>query len=156
MIEILNHYTKAVLYSSATAETVAAAVMEAWASRANLSGANLSRANLSGADLSEANLYRADLSEADLSRANLSRANLSGADLSGAEQRVFQIQGSRHQIVAVEQDVRIGCYRHTLEWWLSHYQSTGEKEAYTQEQITEYGLHLKHIEAVLKLKEVTP
>ena len=63
--------------------------VDAYLSRAYLSGANLSDANLSGADLSGANLSRAYLSGANLSRAylsgaNLSRAYLSGADLSGA------------------------------------------------------------------------
>jgi hypothetical protein len=88
--EILHRYTKAVLYASATAQTIAEAVVEArasWAdlSGANLSGANLSRADLSWADLSGADLSRADLSWANLSRANLSRANLSWADLSWAD-----------------------------------------------------------------------
>ena len=57
MIEILHRYTKAVLYSSATAETIAQAVVEARQSGANLSRADLSGANLYGADLSGANLY---------------------------------------------------------------------------------------------------
>ena len=53
-------------------------------SRADLSHANLSRADFSGANLYRANLYRANLSHADLSYADLSRANLYGANLSGA------------------------------------------------------------------------
>ncbi len=93
-IDILHRYTGAVLYSSATAQTIAEAVLEAAKSGANLSRANLSWADLSWANLSGANLSRANLSRANLSRANLSwadlswadlsRANLSGADLSGA------------------------------------------------------------------------
>ena len=71
MIEILNRYTSAVLYSSATAQTIAEAVAEC---RAKASEAN-----------SWANLSWANLSWANLSRANLSWANLSGADLSGAK-----------------------------------------------------------------------
>jgi uncharacterized protein YjbI with pentapeptide repeats len=96
MIEILNRYTRVVLYSSATAQTIAEAIAECrkkadeTASRANLSRADLSRANLSRADLSRANLSWANLSRANLSWANLSwadlsRANLSGADLSWAD-----------------------------------------------------------------------
>jgi hypothetical protein len=90
MIEILNRYTRVVLYSSATAQTIAEAIAECrkkadeTASRADLSEADLSGADLSGANLSGANLSGANLFEANLSRANLSRANLSGADLSGA------------------------------------------------------------------------
>ncbi len=93
-IDILNRYTHAVLYSSATAETIKQAAEEAVKGGANLSGADLSGAylggaNLSGADLSGAylggaNLSGAYLGGANLSGANLSRANLSGADLSRA------------------------------------------------------------------------
>jgi hypothetical protein len=81
-ISILNRYTKAVLYTSATTEDIVTAVIEAIKSGANLIGADLSRANLIGADLSGANLRWANLSRANLSRANLSGANLSEADLS--------------------------------------------------------------------------
>jgi hypothetical protein len=80
-IDILNRWTRAVIYHSETATTIAEAVIEA---RANLSRANLSGADLSGADLSRADLSRADLSGANLSGANLSRANLSRANLSRA------------------------------------------------------------------------
>jgi uncharacterized protein YjbI with pentapeptide repeats len=95
VFEIVDRYTRALLYRSEKATTAKEAVVEARESRAdlsraNLSGADLSRADLSGANLSGANLSRADLSRAnlswaDLSRANLSRANLSGANLSGAD-----------------------------------------------------------------------
>jgi hypothetical protein len=88
MIEIVNRWTRAVIFSGEYAslkEAVEAAVRSrADLSRANLSRANLSGANLSGALLSGADLSGALLSGADLSRANLSRANLSGANLSGA------------------------------------------------------------------------
>jgi len=77
------------LYTAKDASDIRAALREAVASGADLSGANLSGANLSGANLSRANLYGANLSGANLYGANLygadlSRANLSGADLSGA------------------------------------------------------------------------
>jgi hypothetical protein len=81
---ILSRYSQSVLFASASASTIAEAVAEALASRANLSRADLSGANLSGADLSRANLSGADLSRANLYRANLSGANLSGTNLSGA------------------------------------------------------------------------
>ena len=58
-------------------DSMHAAVLAAFWSRANLSRANLYGANLSGANLSGA----------DLSGANLSRADLSGANLSGATYR---------------------------------------------------------------------
>ena len=49
MIDILHRYTRAVLYTSATATEIAAAVVEASNARADLSGADLRRADLSGA-----------------------------------------------------------------------------------------------------------
>jgi hypothetical protein len=94
VIEIKSRFSGEVLFS-AEAKTIAACLLLAIASRANLSGANLSGAylsgadlygaNLSGANLSGAYLSGANLSGADLSGANLSRADLSGADLSGAD-----------------------------------------------------------------------
>jgi Pentapeptide repeats (8 copies) len=102
-LDILNRWTKAVLYTAdinppdgaTEGEKLGLAVMAADLSganlsdanliRANLSGANLIRANLSGADLSGANLSDANLSDANLIRADLIRADLSGADLSGAD-----------------------------------------------------------------------
>jgi hypothetical protein len=98
--EILNRWTRAVLYRSEDCADLPATVVQAVARRAALSGANLSWADLSGAnlswaalsganlswaDLSGANLSWAALSGANLSRADLSRANLSWADLSGAD-----------------------------------------------------------------------
>ncbi|MBK8200283.1 MAG: pentapeptide repeat-containing protein [Acidobacteria bacterium] len=99
-IEILSRYTGAILYSSATAETIAKAVVEAARSGdlyganlygANLYGANLEGANLEGANLEGANLYGAkprplgaNLYGANLYGANLVRANLYGANLYGA------------------------------------------------------------------------
>ena len=142
MIEILNRYTKAVLYSSATAKTILAALVEA----------HNNGANLSGADLSEANLYSANLSGANLPRANLYSANLSGADLSGTKQKVLQIQGSRHQITAIDSEVRIGCHVKLLAEWLKHYKAIGKAEGYSESQIEEYGLHLNHIRTVLEVK----
>ena len=128
---------------------------------ANLSEANLSRANLSGADLrwanlSEANLRRANLSRADLRAADLRRANLSWADLSGADLRakqyVCQIHGSRHPVLAIDDDVRIGCKRQTLAKWLETFESVGAIEAYLPAEIAEYGIYLRTIAAVLEAR----
>lgn len=62
---------------------------EAYATGANLSGANLERSRLSGivatkADFSDAILKDAKLVRANLKQANFNGANLAGADLSGA------------------------------------------------------------------------
>ena len=59
MIEILNRYTKAVIYRSETATSVGEAIGQAAGSRADLSSANLSRADLSFANLLGANLLGA-------------------------------------------------------------------------------------------------
>ena len=72
MIEILNRWTKAVIYRDEESESVLQAMQSAVGSGANLSYANLSGADLSGADLSYANLSGANLSDANLSGANLS------------------------------------------------------------------------------------
>jgi uncharacterized protein YjbI with pentapeptide repeats len=104
MYEILNRYTKAVLYKSDTATDARECLIEAVSSGANLSGANLSGANLSGAylrdaylsgaNLSGANLSGANLRDANLSGANLSDANLSGANLSGANLSDANLSGA--------------------------------------------------------------
>jgi len=87
MIEILHRYTRAVLYASATADTIAEAVVEADDAHADLRGADLTRADLRGADLTRADLTRADLTRADLTRADLRGAALRGADLRDADLR---------------------------------------------------------------------
>ena len=133
MIEILNRYTKAVLYSSETAQTIAEAVA---ASKANLNGANLRGANLRGADLREANLRGANLRE---------------ANLNGAKQHILRIQGSRHELNAVNDDVMIGCEWHPLAWWLEHYRAVGRQQEYTPQQIAEYRGYLAVVKHGLKL-----
>ena len=114
--------------------------------RADLSDADLRGANLRGANLSDANL-----SDANLSDANLRGANLIGANLRDALQRIVVIHGSRNVIVAIDGDVRIGCERHVIAEWLEQFEAIGQKQGYTPEQIAEYGLHLRHIAAVLAL-----
>ena len=68
-IDILDRWTRAVLYHSENASDIRAAVLQAIKAGANLSDANLSGANLSGANLSGAYLSGADLSGAHLSGA---------------------------------------------------------------------------------------
>ena len=80
-INILHRYTGAVLYSSATAQTIAEAVAEATKRGANLECANLRGANLRGANLECANLECANLRGANLECANLECANLRCANL---------------------------------------------------------------------------
>jgi hypothetical protein len=120
---------------------------------ADLCGANLSRASLRGADLSGADLCGADLRGASLRGADLSGADLSGADLRWADlrckQHVCQIHASRHAIVAIDDDVRIGCHRKLLTEWLETFQAVGRENEYTDAEIAEYGGWLRQIAAVL-------
>jgi len=110
-----------------------------------LRGADLSDADLSGADLRGANLRGADLSGADLSGANLRYADLSGADCLTAYGDLLRIAGSRHALIAVDEDnVSIGCLRHSLAWWCEHYAAVGSRESYTAQQIEEYRMHLEY------------
>ena len=83
-IDILNRYTRAVIYHSETATTIAEAVVEAIKNRASLNDASLNGANLNGANLNGANLNRASLIGASLDDASLDDANLNGASLNGA------------------------------------------------------------------------
>ena len=138
-IEIRHRDTGAVL-RTVNAETLRGIDLAG----ADLSGANLRGANLSGADLSGANL-----SGANLSGANLSWADLSGANLSGAKQYICQIHASRHAIVAIDDDVRIGCHRKPLAEWLETFEAVGQENKYTEAEIAEYGIWLKAIAAVL-------
>ncbi len=107
----------------------------------------LSEANLRGANLSEANLRWADLSGANLRGANLSEAGLL------ARQYVCQIHASRHAIVAIDDDVRIGCRRRPLAEWLETFEAVGRVNKYTETEIAEYGIYLKAIRDVLEVRK---
>lgn len=154
MIKIVDRYTKAVLYSSATADDIAGAVIEAAKNKADLRGAALGGADLHGADLSGANLGGADLRGADLRGANLRGANLDGANLDGANLRgakgllskpvpPLQIIGTRDFIIVREDGhISIGCEHHPVIWWEEHYAAVGRRESYTPEQVEEYRDHI--------------
>lgn len=108
-----------------------------------LRGANVSGANLRGANLSGANVNGADLREADLFGANLR-----------CKQYACHIHASRHTIVAIDDDVRIGCERKLLAEWLETFEAVGRKNGYTEAEIAEYGGWLKAIAAVLAARKM--
>jgi hypothetical protein len=56
--------------------------------------------------------------------------------------------------VAVDDNVRIGCYRKSLAEWFSCAEQVGLAERYTAEQIAEYIEHLRHIERILAMPRV--
>ena len=118
---------------------------------ADLSGADLSGANLSDANLRDADLSDADLTDADLSGASLRNADLNYANLSGAKQRVIRIDGTRHQITAVDDMVLIGCLQNKLDTWLKHYAAIGNAEKFSEAEIAEYRAHLLHIANILAI-----
>ena len=129
-------------------------------SGAHLSGANLSGAHLYGADLSGANLSRVDLSGANLNGANLNGANLNGADLSGAYLsganlnltkisdteylvKTLFINGSRNSVSWYGcNQIKIGCHKKEISWWLENYKLIGKREGYTPDQIAEYKTYI--------------
>ena len=156
MIEILNRYTRLVLYTSATADTIAAAVVEAREKGAHLRGAHLRGAHLRGADLRGAYLrgaylQGADLQGADLQGADLQGAYLQGADLQGAIGLLpdgltpLQIGGTRHWVIVRQPGyITIGCHHQMLTWWREHYLAMGRKEEYSDAEIAEYAAHIEY------------
>ena len=84
MIEILNRYTRAVMYSH-EGPTLKKAVAAAVKSRADLTDADLRGADLTDAVLTDAFLRGADLRGADLTDADLRGADLRDAVLTGAD-----------------------------------------------------------------------
>ena len=105
--EIKNRFTGAVIYTAeiecdehaSDAVKLRLAVIAAYLSEADLSGANLCEANLRGAYLCGANLCGANLCEANLCGANLRganlyEANLCGANLCGANLRGTDLSGA--------------------------------------------------------------
>jgi hypothetical protein len=151
--EILHRYTKAVVYTSATADDIASAVKEAACKGANLRGADLQGADLGGADLQGAYLQR---------------AYLQGAYLQGAKGLLstgivpLQIGGSRHWIIVREDGyITIGCEHHPVEWWEQNGATVAVRENYSDAEIEEYRQHVAYAKAwmerngVLKIKEAT-
>jgi hypothetical protein len=122
-------------------------------SEANLYGADLSEADLRGADLSKANLSEADLRGADLRGADLRGANLSEANLRGAdlrEQIITLIQGTKHFVQHMQDQIKIGCVTHSIKDWVKDYKKIGVEYTYTKEEIQEYYLYIKMIEKKMK------
>ena len=114
--------------------------------KADLSNANLSNANLYKANLRKATLYNADLSNANLSNANLYKADLSNADLSNTilpkDRFIFQ-GNNKHQIIAEDGYIKIGCKRMKAEEWISSFEKIGTENGYTKEEIADYGDFIK-------------
>ena len=125
MIQIKNHYTDEVMFTSENEnQTLKEFVIDLISKRANLTGANLYGADLSNANLYRANLTGADLPNADLYRANLTGADLTGADLTGADLYRANLTGAiklpmyckwSHGIT--DGNISIGCKTRSIEEW---------------------------------------
>jgi hypothetical protein len=151
-LKIANRYTGAVIRHIAAANLRGADLRWADLGGADLGGADLGGADLRGADLRGADLGGADLRGADLRGADLRWADLRGADLRGADLReangdFLRLNSTRHAIIAIDSgNVSIGCHRKTLAEWLTVYEDIGRQEGYTEDQIVEYGRHLKYVQ----------
>ena len=151
MIEILNRWTKAVVYRSEKSESIGTAAKEAILTGADLTGADLTGADLTGVDLAGADLTEADLTGAVLTGAVLTDAVLRRADLSNSNCGTalgdfLRITGTSHPICAIdEENVSIGCMRNSLAWWREHYSAVGRNERYSAAQIEEYRLHIEYV-----------
>ena len=113
----------------------------------------MTRAEILQAIVDKTNLSKANLRGANLSGADLRGADLRKANLRGANQAVIRIQGSRDEINAIDEDVRIGCMRHPLTQWLLHFDKIGNTESYTEAEIAEYHAYLIAIQAVLDARK---
>ncbi len=90
-----------IIYTSNTADSYCAAVIEAVSSGVDLTGANLTCANLRGANLEGANLRSAYLRSANLRDAYLRSADLRGANLRDAYLRGAYLDPIRTDLHAV-------------------------------------------------------
>lgn len=83
--------------------------------------------------------------------------DLRNAELYGAF--VLTIVASKHPIYvfsdSVDTFVQVGCQRRTLSSWLKTYETAGQGEGYTPEQIVEYGQHARHIDQLIQLRKAT-
>lgn len=80
-------------------------------------------------------------------RAKGARLNLRGADLRSATGMPWHCyDGSAHLgWMPTPTEIRIGCERHTITYWLENGVAIGEKYDYTPEQIEEYGAWIRSV-----------
>ena len=120
-------------------------------SNASLIYADLNNADLRHVDLIYASLIYADLSNADLSNVDLHHADLSNANLSHANlSRLITIIGSAHNLQYYNNQLKIGRYEYPLAYWLIMYDTIGQEEGYTEEQIKEYKSYIDMLKQFYK------
>lgn len=114
--DILNRWTRAVVFHCETADTIAAAVLEACNACA-------------------------DLRDADLRYADLRYA----VGLLPNAVMPLQICGSRDSLIVREVgQVSIGCEHHPVAWWEEHYAAICKVNSYTDTQVLEYRRHIAY------------
>ena len=112
---------------------------------ANLRNTNLLDANLRSANLRNTNLRGVDLRDADLSGVDLLDADLRSADLrnTNLDYVYIQIQGTSHNFIGFGDNIQIGCYIYSTEYWKIMYDVIGRENNYTKAQIKEYYKYIK-------------
>jgi hypothetical protein len=54
------------------------------------------------------------------------------------------IQGTKHALTNSRYGyIAIGCHEHPFEYWQNHYQTSGQANGYTPEEIEQYGLFIQ-------------
>lgn len=65
----------------------------------------------------------------------------------------LQIQGTKHFFnVASDNEITIGCERHTFEEWLEKYDEIGRNNNYSDEDITEYKKYIDLAASLIKAR----
>ncbi|QDP68330.1 MAG: hypothetical protein Unbinned200contig1002_31 [Prokaryotic dsDNA virus sp.] len=98
------------------------------------------------------NLSGADLYGADLYGANLRGADLRGADLEGAK-GILTFSGEQHLAICYKDRIQIGCKDYPIKHWITHYQTIGEQNGYTERQIILYGSFINTCDLIRNYKE---
>jgi hypothetical protein len=71
--------------------------------------------------------------------------NLNGMSfLDGVDFPTISIFGSRHSFDFDSINIKIACEKHTIDYWLEHYEEMGKKYGYTDGQIQEYFQYIKY------------
>jgi hypothetical protein len=122
-------------------------------SGAVLCGADFRGADLRGADFSGAVLCGADFRGAVLCGADFSGAVLCGADFRGAvlcgvkmDKEIIFFNFNKHVLQKIDDEIRIGCEAHSIQYWLENYVEIGKENYYTDEEIRRYGNFIKKLE----------
>ena len=125
---------------------------EEFGEQANLSGSNLSGSNLRDSNLRGSNLSDTNLRGSDLSGSDLRGSDLSGSDLSDSNLIIFQFERHVAYFTGSDNMIRIGCNYMTIDKWIECFESIGQANNYSKNQIKMYGEFIKMCKNVGELK----